>query len=620
MNRFFLYAVFIVLVVFRVDAAPATAPAAFENQLANHPSPYLAMHGHDPVHWQVWGKAAVQLAKKLNRPLYISSGYFSCRWCHVMQRESYQDPAVAALLNHYFVPVKVDRELEPALDAHLIEFVQLTRGSAGWPLNVFLTPEGYPMLGMTYLPKDQFLSVLKQMKERWQSGPDELRRIAQDALVEWQGMRNADHASDKTPLASPAPLGPKLVAQAGKLMDEMSGGFGQQNKFPMTPQLKALLDVRRQGKPDKHLDNFLRLTLDKMARQGMHDLVGGGFFRYVVDPNWQVPHYEKMLYDNTQLVSLYLQAASDFRDAGYRDTAFETLDFLLSDMWRANHFISSFSAVDGQGREGAYYLWTDEELKKLLSKDEFRLVKLAWFDNNVARSAWGKLPRWQMTEAELVKRTGKAPAALHRSFARIRQKLLKARKSRSLPADGKGLAAWNGLALTALADAVEAGGDAKYRHHGDQLADYLAKVLWDGERLVRALNSGRVLADASLQDYALVAKGLQDWGRVSGDRQYTQLAGRLARIAWARYYRKGRWLETDAPLIPMLNGKVALDDNPLPSATALVTGVSLTNKDLKQDKKIRQAVSDHLARVRARLSDSIFWYASYVEWLDRNPG
>ena len=615
MNRILLYAVFIVLVVSRADAAPASA--AFKNQLADHPSPYLAMHGHDPVHWQIWGKDAVQLAKKLNRPLYISSGYFSCRWCHVMQRESYQDPQVAELLNHYFVPVKVDRELEPALDAHLIEFVQLTRGRAGWPLNVFLTPEGYPMLGMTYLPKDQFLSVLKQMQERWQSGPDELRRIAEDALVEWQGMRNSGVNSAEAPVALPAALGPKLVTQAGKLMDEMSGGFGQQNKFPMTPQFKALLEVRKRSKADGHLDDFLRLTLDKMARQGMHDLVGGGFFRYVVDPNWQIPHYEKMLYNNTQLVSLYLQAATDFKNTGYRDTAFETLDFLLNDMWRSNHFISSFSAVDGQGREGAYYLWTDEALKKLLSKDEFKLVKLAWFDNNVARSAWGKLPRWQMTEAELIKRSGRSLTDLHHSFLIIRQKLLKARKARSLPADGKGLAAWNGLALTALADAVEAGGDAKYRQHGDQLARYLATVLWDGKRLVRALNSGRVLADASLQDYALVAKGLQDWGRVSGDRQYTQLASRLARIAWTRYYRKGRWLETDAPLIPMLDGKVALDDNPLPSATALITGVSLTNDGLKKDKKIPQAVSDHLERVRAQLSDSIFWYASYVEWLDR---
>lgn len=613
MNRFFLCTVLVVCVVLHAGAAPAP----FENQLANHPSPYLAMHGHDPVHWQVWSKDAVQLAKKLNRPLYISSGYFSCRWCHVMQRESYQDPKVAELLNTYFVPVKVDRELEPALDGHLIEFVQLTRGRAGWPLNVFLTPEGYPMLGMTYLPRDQFLSVLTQMRERWQTGPDELRRIAEDALVEWQGMRDSDADSGKGPVAPHTAVGPRLVTQASKLMDEMSGGFGAQNKFPMTPQLKALLQVRKRIKANSQLDDFLHLTLDKMARQGMHDLVGGGFFRYVVDPNWQTPHYEKMLYDNTRLVSLYLQASADFKEKRYRNTAFETLDFMLRDMWRSNHFISSFSAVDGQGREGAYYLWTDEELKKLLSKDEFDLVRIAWFDTGVASSAWGKLPRWQMTEAELSKRSAKLLPALQHSLAVIRQKLLKARKARSLPADGKGLAAWNGLALSTLADAVEAGGDTVYQHRGDQLARYLATVLWNGKRLARALDSGRVLADGSLQDYALVAKGMQDWGRVSGDAHYTQLASRLARIAWERYYRKGRWLETDVPLIPMLDGKLALDDNPLPSATALVAGVSLTNDSLKKDKKIQKAVSGHLNRVRARLSDSIFWYASYVEWLDR---
>ncbi len=610
MNKLSLWFLFVIVVTSHAVAEPAP----FKNRLADHPSPYLAMHGKDPVHWQVWGKEAVQLAKKLNRPLFISSGYFSCHWCHVMQRESYRDPMVAKILNTYFIPVKVDRELNPALDSHLIEFVQLTRGRAGWPLNVFLTPEGYPMLGMTYLQKDRFLSVLNQMKDRWGKDPEELRQIAKEALTEWQAMRQPGDitAVPKTPMA------PRFVAQASRMMDELSGGFGEQNKFPMTPQLKALSGVRGRIEGQAQVDEFLRLTLDNMANLGMHDLVGGGFFRYTVDPGWHTPHYEKMLYDNTQLVSLYLQASTDFNNKHYRDTAFETLDFMLREMWREHYFISSFSAVDERGREGAYYLWTGQALEKLLTDDELELVNQAWFDKGVSKSEWGKLPRWQLTLAELSKRTRQPVPVLEKRLDVIRGKLLKARAGRSLPADSKGLAAWNGLALSALADAVEAGGAKRYRHVGDQLANYLATKLWDGKRLVRALDAGRVLADGSLQDYAMVAKGLQDWGRVSGNARYSQLASHLVQIAWKRFYRKGRWLETDVPLIPMLDGKLALDDNPLPSATALITGMTLTMDGLQKDKKLSEAVKAHLEQVRARLSDSIFWYASYVEWLDRD--
>ena len=607
MKRALCFVVFFTLVACRAGAA--TTP--FENHLVDHPSQYLAMHGNDPVHWQPWGKDAVELARKLNRPLFISSGYFSCHWCHVMQRESYQDPALAKLLNTYFVPVKIDRELDPALDAYLIEFVQLTRGRAGWPLNVFLTPEGYPMLGMTYLPREQFLSVLARLRDRWQSEPEALRGIAKGALEEWRGMRKP---VDKQ--AGPrAAVAPTFIRQAGKLMDELSGGFGEQNKFPMAPQLMALLRIHT---PEyAHIDEFLRITLDKMESQGLHDLVGGGFFRYVVDPEWQTPHYEKMLYGNAQLVSLYLKAATILEDARYRATAFETLDFMLREMWQGEYFISSFSAVDGRGREGAYYLWTDAALEELLSGNELELVRKAWFEGGVARSAWGKLPRWQLSEAKLSKRTGQPVTDLRRRLDAIREKMLEAREARSLPADGKGLAAWNGLALSALANAVEAGGGEIYRGHGDKLANYLATKLWDGERLARAVDAGEVLADGSLQDYALVARGLQDWGGVSNDTQYAQLASRLVRLAWQRFYRNGRWSDTDEPLVPMLGGKLALDDNPLPSATALITGLSLTTDSLRKDKKIGEAASGHLQQVRAQLTDSVFWYASYVEWLDR---
>ena len=589
------------------------APPPFENRLADHPSPYLAMHGHDPVRWQPWGAEAVDLARKLNRPLFISSGYFSCHWCHVMQRESYQDPLVAKILNTWFVPVKVDRELDPALDAHLIEFVELTRGRAGWPLNVFLTPEGYPIVGFTYLKREAFVALLNQVRDRWRDEPDELRRVAAAALEEWRAMRDPGDP----PQAPRVPMAPKLVEQASRLMDEMDGGFGQQNKFPMVPQLRALIRARGKLDDSARLDDFLRLTLDRMASQGLHDLLGGGFFRYTVDPGWRTPHYEKMLYDNAQMVSLYLQAAAAFNAPRYRVTALETLDFMLRDMWRGDHFIASFSAVDAQGREGAYYLWNDEELKKLLTPEQLKLARLAWFDDAPPESPLGRLPRWRADLDTLATRSGVPPRTLRDTLETARKRLEQARRARSLPADHKGLAAWNGLALSALADAAISGQGRRYREPGARLAAWLATRLWDGEKLVRARDGERALAEGSLEDYALVAKGLSDWGHATGDRAAMKLAATLVRQAWKRFYRNGRWMEADKPLIPMLDGKLALDDGHLPSASAVAVAVARTLEGVRGDKRLAGQVDAHLDEVRARLTDSIFWYASYVEWLDR---
>lgn len=200
------------------------------NRLRNHPSPYLAMHGADPVHWQLWGREALQLAREENRLLFVSSGYFACHWCHVMQQESYRDPEVAALLNRHFVPVKIDRELHPALDAHLVEFVQRTRGSAGWPLNVFLTPEGFPLVGLTYASRHDFLEFLKRLEAVWGKGSDELKAMARQAA------EAIDPPVSTAPLQEPRVLQQQLVTMALSLGDELEGGFGQQSRFPMAPQ------------------------------------------------------------------------------------------------------------------------------------------------------------------------------------------------------------------------------------------------------------------------------------------------------------------------------------------------------------------------------------------------
>ncbi|MCK5385924.1 MAG: thioredoxin domain-containing protein, partial [Gammaproteobacteria bacterium] len=285
MKIFFLF--ISLAVTFSADAAP------FNNTLKNHASPYLALHGTDPVAWQEWNKETVARAKREGKLIYVSSGYFSCHWCHVMQRESYKNAEVAQILNKYFIPVKVDREINSALDSHLIDFVERTQGRAGWPLNVFVTPDGYPLVGMTYVPTNNFIEILNNLKTRWQLERAVLEDIAKSATNELstavaEGSENIADGLAKEYLK-------RFLLQADTMADDMSGGFGQQNKFPSYPQLNLML-MAYENTPEKPFKQFLLLTLNKMASQGLYDQLGGGFFRYTVDPIWQVPHFEKMLY------------------------------------------------------------------------------------------------------------------------------------------------------------------------------------------------------------------------------------------------------------------------------------------------------------------------------------
>ncbi len=303
---------------------PGLSPA-LTNQLIEHPSPYLAMHGDDPVQWQEWGEEALERARKENKLLFISSGYFACHWCHVMQRESYRNPQVAAFLNRHFIPVKVDRELQPALDAHLIEFVRRTRGHAGWPLNVFLTPAGYPLYGLTYSPKAQFSALLLRLEGAWDKQPEQLTEMARRAALE---MEESKPASADGGVIDSRKLQQGLVTMALAMGDDLVGGFGAQNRFPMAPQWLVLLDVQASSK-DEDLQALAQLTLDQMANLGLRDHLQGGFFRYTVDPAWQTPHFEKMLYTQALLSRLYIRAAHLFDRPDYLQVAADTLDFTL---------------------------------------------------------------------------------------------------------------------------------------------------------------------------------------------------------------------------------------------------------------------------------------------------
>jgi len=582
----------------------ATPAFALENQLRDHSSPYLAMHGSDPVAWQDWGPGAVELARKEGRLLLISSGYFSCHWCHVMQRESYQNPEIAALLNAHFVPVKLDRELHGALDAYLIDFLEKTQGQAGWPLNVFLTPEGYPLIGATYLPPDRYRDLLVRLNTTWQDERGRMRNLARRTAL--QLMQNEAETAVE-PMSLPT-LYEALLSQGLSMADVMEGGFGDQNKFPMAPQLLALLELQA-ATPHPQLAEFLTLTLDKMAGEGLRDQLGGGFFRYTVDPSWQVPHFEKMLYTQAQLAEVYLRAAQVFGREDYAAVARDTLEFVRREMaGPQGGYVASFSAVDGAGEEGGVYLWTVEQLHGLLGEEGTALARRHWRMQGIPATDGGHLPRRGESATQIAAALGLPEVDVAARLEAIRATLLAARAERRLPVDHKELAGWNGLLLAAFARAAQVSGDAQFAAAARRIRDYLRDHLWDGKGLRRALtDDGRALGRTSLEDYAYVAYGMAEYAKLSGDPVDRTFVAALLHAAWQRYHGSRGWRLDDQPLIPGMGEESAQLEGALPAPAAVLIRVAAESGD--PDLAARASAAAEAARRQAQ--DEPFWYAGH---------
>ncbi len=592
------------LLLFLFGLVAGIAPAqALTNQLRGHPSPYLAMHAGDPVAWQDWGAAAVQQARRENKLLYISVGYFSCHWCHVMQRESYRNQDIAALLNRHFIPVKVDRELEPALDARLIEFAERTRGQGGWPLNVFVTPEGYPMYAALYLPPAEFKSVLERLQGLWTTDRAAIERLARD---------EAKRAA--APAEVPAATG-SFVEQALAQADFIHGGFGEQSKFPSAPQLEALL-ARAVTGAEPRLQEFLPLTLDHMADLGLYDHVGGGFFRYTVDPSWKTPHFEKMLYDNALLARVYLHAAKALRAPRYERVARATLDFMARELRTPDGaLIASLSAVDDKDVEGGYYLWNADELAALLPERELQVLRLAFGMQDAAPFEAGYLPLRSIPMVEVARQLGMDTAAVESALSQALEKLRLARAKRTVPRDIKLLAGWNGLALAAFAEAARVTGEAKYRDVAAGIRGYLMRALWDGKTLKRAVGKGRPVGAVALEDYAYVTQGLLEWARLTdASADYAQAIS-VARAGWQRFYAARGWRLDERSLIQTGGAEAAIADGPLPSPSAVLVEATLALAEKTGDLALKKMAQTALEKGRAAVQQDAFWHATHATLL-----
>lgn len=595
----------IIISILCVALVKNTHATDIKNSLLKHASPYLAMHGGDPVAWQEWNRETVDRAKQEGKLLYVSSGYFSCHWCHVMQRESYQNKDIAKLLNENFIPVKIDREINSALDSRLIDFVERTQGRAGWPLNAFITPEGYPLVGMTYVPAENFFEVITNLKTKWKSERTLLEKIAVDATAEIEAT-----TSDNLILQQNSQEQIKLfLTQAKSMADELSGGFGQQNKFPSVPQLSVMLELYKKNK-DENLKRFLVLTLERMASQGLYDQLEGGFYRYVIDPAWQVPHFEKMLYDNALLASLYIQSSILFENKYFESIAKQTLDFMLSVFRSAQGgFIASLSAIDDKGIEGGYYLWNREELQKYLSEDEFNVVELVWNLKGAPDLDDGYHLVNVLSLGEAGKTLGYGNLKTEKLFASAKFKMRNLRNKRKLLKDEKILAGWNGLTLSAFSQAAKMYKSAKYAEAARSLKKFIYQAMWHNNELIIGTKNSKSFGKAELKDYSYVIKGLSDWLEYETSANDQAWLNSLIELAWDQFYTKQGWILSKDSLLKYKQHTTVVIDDVLPSQSAML--INSTFK-ISQDSRLLKQAKEALTLTQAELSEQPFWYVSHI--------
>jgi uncharacterized protein YyaL (SSP411 family) len=531
------------------------------NRLAHETSPYLLQHASNPVDWYPWGEEAFAAARGRDVPVMLSIGYSACHWCHVMEHESFADDAVAEVMNRLFVSVKVDREERPDVDAIYMDAVVSLTGSGGWPMTVFLTPDGRPFWGGTYFPPEprhglpSFRQVLEAVTDAYRSRRGEVDQQA-DQLTRAIGSLVS---TSETGTLTPA-LGDEAVAALARQFDAVHGGFGGAPKFPPSALLPFLL---AHGDPARAM---AVATLDAMADGGIHDQLGGGFHRYAVDGRWLVPHFEKMLYDNALLARAYAIAAVATGEDRYASVARDVLDYLDREMRLGGGGVASAQDADTNGHEGLTFVWTPADVRAVLGDDALAAAVCDWYGITGPGNFEG-------TNVLSVVGTMPPPDGLDEA----RAKLLRSRETRPQPGrDDKALAAWNGMALAAYADAGRLLGEPAYVERAREIATFLLGALSEGGRLRRTWRDGQAKITGFSEDYGAVADGLIALHRATGELVWLDEARRLALAAVDLFGDAGGpFRQTPRDGEQLVARRPDLDDNPAPSGNSLVAGALL---------------------------------------------
>ncbi|MCL5269986.1 MAG: thioredoxin domain-containing protein [bacterium] len=516
--------------------------AAHANRLIHETSPYLLQHAHNPVDWYPWGDEAFARARAENMPIFLSIGYAACHWCHVMERESFENRAIADVLNRYYVAIKVDREERPDLDALYMQAVQILSGTGGWPMSVFLTPAGEPFFGGTYYPprsrlgRPGFDDILLRIHEIWERDGDGILASGREVIAALN--RIARRTAGGEGSLSPELLDRAVAELAGRY-DPVYGGFGEAPRFP-APMALALLLRRHARTGDARALEMAASTLKKMARGGIYDQIGGGFHRYATDHAWLVPHFEKMLTDNALLAPVYFDAHAVTGDPFFLRIGRETLDYVLRELSDLDGGFCASQDADSAEGEGRYYLWTPGQLENALGRVDGALFADYYGvtpQGNWAEGEGGSILNVRLPLEDYASLRNLNPRFLASRLDALRARLLELRGRRAAPArDDKVLAGWNGLAISALARGAQVAGDDRYARAATRAAQFvLAKMRGDGGGLRRSWRAGQARVGAFLEDHAALIGGLLDLYETTFDPALVREADGLARALIERF-------------------------------------------------------------------------------------
>ena len=559
----------------------------YTNALIDSTSPYLLQHAHNPVNWMPWGPEAFAKAKKENKPIFVSIGYSTCFWCHVMERESFENEEVAKVLNEKYIAIKVDREERPDIDEQLMLATQLMTGRGGWPNSVWLTTDGRPWMAGTYFPKVQFIDVLNQLAEAWTKKAD---------LVDQQANNLAKairEASALTPPASDATIDARPLQRAilemNQIFDKQHAGFGKAPKFPPHGMLR-LLAYAAKNQNNTSANDMLEATLDAMFCGGMHDHVGGGFHRYATDERWFLPHFEKMLYDNAQLIHAYTDAFELAPHPKYRAAIDDIYGWLQREMTHPEG--AYYSAIDSEsegGEEGRYYTWSVKELEEAIGKEAAEYFANDYnfqAEGNFTEEATGHRPG---TNIPFLARDGFESKLDDPRLLAARKKLRERRKEREYPhLDDKILTAWNGLMISALARAGRELEDPKYIESAETAAKFILNEMMKEDRLLRSWRDGKASLPGYLNDYAFFLDGLVELHRSTGKKDWLTQAEQLSQTMVELFEDKqngGFYFTSHEHEALLMRSKNLMGGGNLPSGNGVAVHSLLALHELTDDSK-----------------------------------
>src|SRR3954452_6690852 len=551
------------------------------NRLAKESSPYLLQHQHNPVDWFAWGNEAIEKAQREDKPIFLSIGYSACHWCHVMEHESFENEAIARVLNENFVPIKVDREERPDLDQIYMNAAQMLTGHGGWPMSVFLTPQLKPFYGGTYWPPHSsrgmpgFDQILAGVRDAWKNRRDQALTAAEQLTAELQNVGAGGEGESNGLVVD---LIDAAATQLRRSFDSTYGGFGQAPKFPHPMDLQLLLRTGQRNGQQAPVD-MVRLTLDRMAAGGIYDHLGGGFARYSVDARWLVPHFEKMLYDNALLAGAYLDAYLVTGDANYARVLRETLNYVIRDMTHPGGGFYSTEDADSEGHEGLFYTWTPDEIEAVLGDERGATFGRVYDVSDVGNFEGRNILNFPKTLEQCASILRREPRDLAAELAESRAKLFAVREKRVRPGrDDKVIVAWNGLMIDSMARAGAALNEPEYVITADEVASFiLSRLRRDDGRLLHSWRNNQAKLDAYLDDYAALANGLVSVYEGNFKERWIDEAVALMDVVLEKFADAdgGGFFYTAADHEQLITRTKELTDSSIPSGNSLAATVLL---------------------------------------------